>query len=79
MYVGDYEVGQMVEGYTINNAGEYVKVVGSFVSRTDDPEEYIQDIIVRMADGNIVYMDEQDARPYRPSSDEMIFSILSMK
>jgi len=74
-----YEVGQMIEGYVLDNAGEYVKVVGAFVSRTDDPEEYIQDIIVRTADGNIVYIDEQDARPYTPSKDEMILNILSMK
>lgn len=73
-----YEVGQRIEGYVLDNAGEYVKVVGAFVSRTDDPEEYIQDIIIQTAEG-IVYIDEQDARPYRPSKDEMILNILSMK
>jgi hypothetical protein len=33
---------------------------------TNDPEEMIQDIIVRTADGRTVYLDEQGARPYRP-------------
>jgi len=27
--------------------------------RTDDPEEYIQDIVIRDEDGNTVYIDEQ--------------------
>ena len=79
MYIGKYEVGQMVEGYVLDNAGEYVQVIGSFVSRTDDDEEYIQDIIIRTADGNIVYIDEQDARPYSKSKEELMSSILSMK
>jgi hypothetical protein len=30
--------------------------------RTDDPEEYIQDIIVRTHDGRTVYLDEQGVR-----------------
>lgn len=59
-----YEVGQMIEGYVLDNNDEYVKVIGSFVSRTEDDEEYIQDIILQLADGSIVYVDEQDARPY---------------
>lgn len=74
-----YTVGQMIEGYVINDAGNDVKVIGTFVSRTDDDEEYIQDIIIQTADGDIVYIDEQDARPYTPSKDEMILNILSMK
>ena len=70
-----YEVGQMIEGYILGDitfddqgyildTADYVKVVGSFVSRTEDDEEYIQDIILQLADGSIVYVDEQDARPY---------------
>jgi hypothetical protein len=30
--------------------------------RTDDPEEHIQDIVVRTHDGRTVYLDEQGVR-----------------
>ena len=60
-----YQIGDMVEGTTYTNTGPE-KVVGAFQFRTDDPEEYIQDIVVRTADGKTVYINEQDARPYRP-------------
>lgn len=61
-----FQVGDMIEGWTVNDRGEDVKVVGAFMFRTDDPEEYIQDIVIRTANGDTVYIDEQDARPYRP-------------
>lgn len=53
-----FEVGQILSGYVINNSGEKVKVTGKFVLRTDDPEEFIQDIILDI-DGKYVYVDEQ--------------------
>jgi hypothetical protein len=61
-----FEVGDMVQGYDYDNEGNEVLVVGAFMFRTDDPEEYIQDIVVRTAEGKTVYIDEQVARPYRP-------------
>lgn len=61
-----YQVGDMIEGWVYNDRGDEVKVVGVFVARTDDPEEYIQDIIVRTAEGKTVYIDEQVARPHNP-------------
>ena len=60
-----FKIGDMVEGWVYNDQGDEVKVAGAFVARTDDPEEYIQDIIVRTAEGKVVYIDEQVARPYR--------------
>lgn len=57
-----FEVGEMVQGYTYNQSGEEVLVIGAFMFRTDDPEEYIQDIVVRTEDGNTVYLDEQGVR-----------------
>jgi hypothetical protein len=61
-----FEVGDMVQGYDYDNEGNEVLVVGAFMFRTDDPEEYIQDIVIRTADGKTVYINEQEARPYRP-------------
>lgn len=61
-----FQIGDMVEGWVYNDQGDEVQVVGAFVARTDDPEEFIQDIIVRTAEGKIVYIDEQVARPHRP-------------
>ena len=58
-----YQIGQRIVGYVLNSNGEDVRVEGSFVCRTDDPEEYIQDIIIRTDNGKIVYIDEQEARP----------------
>ena len=60
-----FKVGDLVEGLEYNEAGDEVKVIGTFVARTDDPEEYIQDII-KTEDGRTVYVDEQVARPYVP-------------
>ena len=58
-----FKAGDKVVGFVINAEGEDERVEGVFVLRTDDPEDYIQDIVIRTADGRIVYIDEQDARP----------------
>ena len=55
-----FNVGDQVQGYVINASGEDELVTGTFMFRTDDPEEYIQDIVIRTANGNLVYIDEQD-------------------
>ena len=39
-----------------------VRVEGAVVSRTDDPEEYIQDYIIQDDAGAIHYCDEQEVR-----------------
>jgi hypothetical protein len=57
-----FQVGEMVQGYSYDARGNEVLVVGAFMFRTDDPEEYIQDIIVRTHDGRTVYLDEQGVR-----------------
>jgi hypothetical protein len=57
-----FKVGEMVQGYTYNQKGEEVLVVGAYQCTTDDPEEYIQDVIVRTHDGRTVYLDEQGVR-----------------
>lgn len=54
------QVGDQVSGYVIDETGKDVLVTGAFQFRTDDPEETIQDIVVKTADGKIVYIDEQD-------------------
>ena len=53
------QVGDTVSGYVLDERGEEVLVTGAFQFRTDDPEEMIQDIVVKTADGKIVYIDEQ--------------------
>lgn len=55
-----YTIGQHLAGYRYNDAGESVRVEGTFLFRTDDPEEFIQDIVLKTADGKVVYIDEQD-------------------
>lgn len=57
-----FQVGDLIEGLEYNSEGEEVKVIGKFVARTDDPEEIIQDIIIKTEDGRTVYIDEQVAR-----------------
>lgn len=57
-----YKVGQIIVGHVLNEDGDYVQVRGPFKFRTDDPEEYIQDIVIEV-DGKSVYIDEQDAYP----------------
>ena len=58
-----FQVGHLVEGLEYDAEGKEVKVIGTFVTRTDDPEEMIQDIIIKTLDGRTVYIDEQVARP----------------
>jgi len=54
-----FKVGEIVQGYVVNARGEDELVTGTFMFRTDDPEEYIQDIVIRDEDGNTIYIDEQ--------------------
>ena len=61
-----FQVGDMVQGFEYTATGDEVKVVGTYVCTTDDPEEMIQDIIIKTADGRTVYIDEQVARPHTP-------------
>lgn len=61
-----FKIGDTIEGTVYNEDGEQIKVIGKFVARTNDPEECIQDIIVRTEEGKIVYIDEQDARLVSP-------------
>jgi hypothetical protein len=59
-----FQVGEMVQGYSYDAQGNEILVVGAFMFRTDDPEEYIQDIVVRTHDGRTVYLDEQGVRSF---------------
>jgi hypothetical protein len=59
-----FQVGEMVQGYSYDAQGNEVLVIGAFMFRTDDPEEYIQDIVVRTHDGRTVYLDEQGVRSF---------------
>ena len=61
-----FQVGDLIEGFEYTAAGDEVKVVGTYVCTTDDPEEMIQDIIIKTEDGRTVYIDEQVARPHTP-------------
>ena len=54
------EMTQLVKGYVYDDAGNEVLVEGEFVGRTDDPEEYIQDVVIRTSEGRYVYIDEQN-------------------
>ena len=54
-----YTIGQTVRGYIINDQGEDVLVEGTFEFRTNDPEEHIQDIVIRLPNGHLQYIDEQ--------------------
>lgn len=51
---------QTVRGYVYGDNGDMVLVEGEFMFRTDDPEEYNQDIVVRTKDGRVIYIDEQN-------------------
>lgn len=66
-----FQVGDLVKGFEYNAQGDEVEVIGTYVATTNDPEEYIQDIIVRTADGRTVYIDEQVARPYNPNKESV--------
>ena len=61
-----FQVGDLIEGFEYTEAGAEVKVVGTYVCTTDDPEEMIQDIIIKTENGRTVYIDEQVARPHAP-------------
>lgn len=63
MFSGKFTIGQQVTGTVLDDQGRDVTVTGAFMFRTDDPEEFIQDIVIRTADGAVVYIDEQEARP----------------
>lgn len=58
-----YTVGQLLQGETYAEDGEEVIVIGKYEFTTDDPEEYIQDIGLRLADGRLVYCSEQCVCP----------------
>ena len=60
-----FQVGDLVEGLEYTAEGEEVKVIGTYIATTNDPEEYIQDIIIKTEDGRTVYIDEQIARPVK--------------
>lgn len=72
-----FQVGDLVEGFEYNEEGDEVKVVGTYVATTNDPEEYIQDIIIKTSDGRTVYVDEQVARPYKPEVKWTIAKVLN--
>lgn len=55
-----FKIGDQVQGYVINANDEDEFVTGTFMFRTEDDEEYIQDIVILTADGDLVYIDEQD-------------------
>lgn len=51
---------RIVEGYVYSEDGEPKLVQGEFLMETDDPDEYTQDVVIRTADGTILYIDAQD-------------------
>ncbi len=62
-----YQVGQRLKGYIINDEGDkYVPIEGAYQFTTDDPEEMIQDVVIKADDGRLVYVDEQDIRYANP-------------
>lgn len=59
--------GDRVRGTTYEDRGP-VEVTGIYAFRTDDPEEFWQDIVIRTDpdsayQGRLVYCDEQDVMP----------------
>ena len=40
-----FQVGDLVEGLEYNAEGDEVKVIGTFVARTEDPEELVREMI----------------------------------
>jgi hypothetical protein len=51
-----------IRGSILKNDGTPEQVEGTFVLRTDEPGEHIQDIVIKTDDGRVVYIDEQEAR-----------------
>lgn len=66
-----FQLGDMIEGWVYNDQGDEVKIMGAFQFRTNDPEEMIQDIVIRTPEGKTVYIAEQVARPYRPTKEKL--------
>ncbi len=58
-----YTVGQQLQGERWSDQGEIEVLVGTFCFRTDDPEEYIQDIVLDVPGRGRLYFDEQDVSP----------------
>lgn len=54
-----YAAGTQVTGVTYTDAGRE-QIHGTVVIRTNDPESFYQDYVIRQADGTIVYCDEQE-------------------
>lgn len=61
-----YKVGQLLKGTVLrdlpNGEMEEVEVQGTFMFRTDDPEEHIQDVVIELPCGKVQYIDEQYVR-----------------
>jgi hypothetical protein len=55
-----YTVGQLLQGERYSDNGETEVLTGTFCFRTDDPEEYIQDIVLDVPGKGRVYFDERD-------------------
>jgi hypothetical protein len=58
-----YTVGQQLQGERWSDHGEIEVLVGTFCFRTDDHEEYIQDIVLDVPGLGRTYFDEQDVSP----------------
>ena len=58
-----YTVGQQLQGERWSDQGEIEVLVGTFCFRTDDPEEYIQDIVLDVPGRGRLYFDEQGVSP----------------
>ncbi len=58
-----YVVGQLLQGERYNEFGQMVVVTGTYLFTTDDPEEYIQDVVLEVPGAGPLYFDEQDVRP----------------
>lgn len=58
-----YTVGQQLQGERWSDQGEIEVLVGTFCFRTDEPGEYIQDIVLDVPGRGRLYFDEQDVSP----------------
>lgn len=58
-----YTVGELLQGECFDENGEYIVLTGTYLFTTDDPEEYIQDIVLDVPGRGRMYFDEQDIRP----------------
>ena len=56
-----FQFGDKLRGSVLVGVGtqdmEYQEVRGFFQFRTNDPEEYIQDIVIKTEAGDLVYID----------------------